>query len=245
LCCVIKLKLEMKQKVLYFNNKKDTNKSLILWGTNLHSTVGEKLTQNELNIVKLPYFIKSVIIGILLSDGYIIFSTRSKNGRLGLTQSLFNSAYLYFVFNILAHYCPRYPIFKERFIFGKSLLSLEIVTRSMPCITELYSNFYMNKIKVIKPFIYNDLTPIALAHWIMGDGIFNGTTLLLCTDSYSIKEVVLLINVLVIKYDIHCTIRYYNQHYPRIYILKKCLPKIRKIVLPYMHSSMRYKLGIK
>jgi hypothetical protein len=79
----------------------------------------------------------------------------------------------------------------------------------------------------------------------MGDGIFNGTTLLLCTDSYSIKEVVLLINVLVIKYDIYCTIHYYNKHYPRIYILKKCLPKIRQIVLPYMHSSMRYKLGIK
>src|SRR5271154_1862252 len=79
----------------------------------------------------------------------------------------------------------------------------------------------------------------------MGDGTFNGITLLLCTDFYSIKEVVLLINVLVIKYDIHCTIRYYNQCYPRIYILKKSLPKIRKIVLPHMHSSMLYKLGIK
>ena len=94
----------------------------------------------------------------------------------------------------------------------------------------------MNKVKVIKPFIYNDLTPIALAHWIMGDGIFNGTTLLLCTDSYSIKEVVLLINVLVIKYDIHCTIRYYNQHYPRIYILKKCLPKIRITIYAFINA---------
>lgn len=102
MCCVTKFKLEMKP-----------NKSLILWGTNLHSTVGEKLTQNELNIMKLPYFIKSVIIGILLSDGYIIFSTRSKNGRLGLTQSLFNSVYLYFVFNILAHYCPVIPFLKK------------------------------------------------------------------------------------------------------------------------------------
>jgi len=226
----------IKEKELYLNDKKDTNKSLMLWGTNLHSTVGEKLTRNELNIVRLPYFIKSVIIGVSLSHGYIIFSTRSKNGRLGLIQSLYNSAYLYFVFNILAHYCPRYPIFKERFIFGKSLLSLEIITRSMPCITELYSNFYVNKIKVIKPSVYNDLTPIALAHLIMGDGTFNGTTLLLCTDSYSIKEVVLLINVLVIKYDIHCTIRYYNQHYPRIYILKKCLPKIRITIYAFINA---------
>ena len=89
------------------------------------------------------------------------------------------------------------------------------------------------------------IPPVALAHWIMGDGTFNGITLLLCTDYYSIKEVVLLINVLVIKYNIYCTIRYYNQRYPRIYILKKCLPKVRQIVLSYMHSSMLYKLGIK
>jgi LAGLIDADG DNA endonuclease family len=159
------------------NNKSACSKDLVIWGTNLYSTVRIKLSQNELNIVKLSYFIKSVIIGILLSDGYIIFSTRSKNGRLGLTQSLSNSAYLYFAFNILAHYCPRYPIFTERFRFGKPLYSLEIVTRSMSCITELHTKFYVNKIKIIKPSIYNDLTPIALAHWIMGDGTFNGITL--------------------------------------------------------------------
>lgn len=155
---------------------------------------------------------------LLLSDGYIVFSTRSKNGRLGLTQSLSHSGYLYFVFNTLSHYCPRYPIFTERFSFGRSTFKLEIITRSMPCIIELYNNFYVNKIKVIKPSIYNDITPILLAHWILGDDTYNGITLLLCTDCYSIKEIVLLINVLIIKYDIHCTIRYYNNIYPRIYI---------------------------
>ena len=78
----------------------------------------------------------------------------------------------------------------------------------------------------------------------MGDGTFNGISLLLCTDSYTIKEIVLLINVLLIKYDIHCSIRYYKSVYPRIYILKKHLPKLRSIVQPFMHSSMLYKLGI-
>jgi len=59
------------KEALYLNNNK--NKCLILWGTNLQSTVGIKFTQNELNIIKLPYYIKSVMIGILLSDGYIFF----------------------------------------------------------------------------------------------------------------------------------------------------------------------------
>ena len=52
---------------------------------------------------------------------------------------------------------------------------MEIHTRSMLCITELYSLFYKNK--TIKFSVYNELTSIALAHWIIGDG----------TDSYSIK----------------------------------------------------------
>ena len=64
----------------------------------------------------------------------------------------------------LAHYCPRYPIFNERFRFGKIILNLEILTRSMLCITELHNKFYLNKVKVIKPSIYNDLTPVELAH---------------------------------------------------------------------------------
>ncbi len=40
----------------------------------------------------------------------------------------------------------------------------------MPCIIELYFNYYINKNKIIKSAIYNDLTPVGLAHWIMGDG---------------------------------------------------------------------------
>lgn len=61
------------------------NKSLVIWGDYLYSTVKEKFSISELNMVKLPNYIKSIIIGILLSDGYITFSSRSKNGCLSLT----------------------------------------------------------------------------------------------------------------------------------------------------------------
>jgi hypothetical protein len=77
------------------------------------------MTRNELNMLKLPYFIKSVILGLLLSDGYIIFAAKSKNGSLGLTQSLAHSNYIYFLFNILSHYCSRYPVFSKRSRYGK------------------------------------------------------------------------------------------------------------------------------
>ena len=67
--------------------------------------------------------------------------------------------------------------------------------------------------------MYNELTSIALAHWIIGDGTFKGILLLFCTDSYSIKDVVMLINILIIKYGIHCTIRY--ESFPRICVYKR------------------------
>ena len=75
-------------------------------------------------------------------------------------------------------------MFIERHRYGKSIFSLEIHTRSMSCIIELCSFIY------IKFSMYNELTPIALAYWIMGDGTFKGITLLFCTDSYSIKDIV-------------------------------------------------------
>jgi hypothetical protein len=53
----------------------------------------------------------------------------------------------------------------------------------------------------------------------------------------------LLINILIIKYDIRCTIRYYS--FPIIYVYKRYMPKLRFIVEPFMHISMMYKLGKK
>jgi len=43
------------------------------------------------------------MVGLLLSDGYISYSARSKNGYLTLSHLY----YVYFVYNILSHYCTR------------------------------------------------------------------------------------------------------------------------------------------
>ena len=78
--------------------------------------------------------------------------------------------------------------------------------------------FYVNGVKVIPDNIYELLTPIALAHFIMGDGTRMGNGLILCTHNYSIQDVVRLMNfVLMIKYRLICTLRM-NKGKPTIYI---------------------------
>jgi hypothetical protein len=46
-------------------------------------------------MVKLPLHIQSIMVGLILSDAWIIFdSTRSKNALLGFKQSVSHSSYL-------------------------------------------------------------------------------------------------------------------------------------------------------
>ena len=146
------------------NNFLINEKSLVIWGSNLGSTAGTRYTKYVLSIINLPNNIKSIMVGIILSDGHIAFNSKGKNAYLILNQSLAKSAYIYFVFSFLSHYCQSYPKLSVSYRLGRPSYILRIATRSMPCITELYNNYYLNKIKIIKPLIYFDLTPIALAH---------------------------------------------------------------------------------
>jgi CRISPR/Cas system CSM-associated protein Csm4 (group 5 of RAMP superfamily) len=55
----------------YFN-KPEIEYKLVIWGINLTSTVGYgRFTKQIRNMITLPYFQQSILIGILLSDGYL------------------------------------------------------------------------------------------------------------------------------------------------------------------------------
>lgn len=108
----------------------------------------------------------------------------------------------------------------------------------------MYSLFYVNGVKVIPENIYDLLTPVALAHWIQGDGTAKYPGLIICTDSYKVEDVAKLINVLKIRYNIDCIFKFHTPTQPRIYIRAKSIGILRKLVMPYMHNSMLYKLGL-
>jgi hypothetical protein len=148
---------------------------------------------------------------------------------------------LFFLF--LSHYCSSYPTLRIRTRGGKGkYISWDLFTRSMPCISELYPLFYVNNVKVIPEDIYNLLTPVALAHLIMGDGSAQRYSLKICTDSYTLSDIIRLMNVLIIRYELDCTLRFHTPTQPRIHIKQNSMPKLRRIVRPYMCQSMMYKL---
>ena len=91
------------------------------------------------------------------------------------------------------------------------------------------------------------LTPIGLAHWIMGDGSKHNLGLHLSVYAFSKKDVNLLINTLEIKFHLKCSIHNLSTigHKPRIYIYiwKESMPLLKDLVKLYIIPEMKYKIN--
>jgi hypothetical protein len=172
-------------------------------------------------------------------------SPRSVNSRFGFTQAEYKRDYFISVLNSLSSISTgkyrEYSYFDKR--TNNTYKSLNFWSKALPILNELYTLFYSGKVKKV-PSDLSLLTPIALAHWVMQDGL-HGTSkgLYLCTDGFTYEDVQRLTNYLMDRYNIKCSIHKAGKTY-RIYILVKSVEQVKKIILPYMHSSMVYKLGI-
>ena len=118
----------------------------------------------------VTYFPACVTVGLLLSDGSLT-QTRN-NASLVFEQGIVNSQYFWHVFSLLSHYCTSLPSPTLRLKGGRGVYSgLRFRTHSYPVFTAcLRSEWYNQGIKGIPESIFDDLTPVALAHWAKGDG---------------------------------------------------------------------------
>lgn len=74
----------------------------------------------------------------------------------------------------------------------------------------------------------------------MGDGTYN-SGVRIQTESFTVQEVVFIMNVLMIKFNLECNL-HTQRGYPILYINSKSIKKNLHNLLPYMHSSMVYKI---
>ncbi|RUP48315.1 hypothetical protein BC936DRAFT_144719 [Jimgerdemannia flammicorona] len=115
------------------------NTSLVPFGSNPSSNVGKPMFSRLVaSMVILTPFVFGVVIGLLLSDGYLQFlnSRTAVNVALGISQSLAHFKYLWFVFTILAPYCISYPKFRSRTQASGTFYALDLRTRSYPALRQ-------------------------------------------------------------------------------------------------------------
>ncbi|GMM32650.1 intron-encoded DNA endonuclease aI5 alpha (mitochondrion) [Martiniozyma asiatica (nom. inval.)] len=87
--------------------------------------------------------------------------------------------------------------------------SMEFMTRSLPCFTMLRNKFYSGRVKMVPLDMYDYINYESMAHMMMGDGsLKKGGGTMLNLQSFTVKELVTLINVFKMKFDLDCTLHY-------------------------------------
>lgn len=138
--------------------------------------------------------ILDIITGELLGDGHINYDPEHAphiHGRLQFTFSAKNLPYLnYLKFVALAPICRNseptpWPNFEKtnikptQYWFG---------SKQLPFLSKLHLLWYINvkgkRKKILPKNIEEMLTPISIAHWIMGDGYFEYNKTIICTDNF-------------------------------------------------------------
>lgn len=190
-------------------------------------------------------------VGILLGDGAML--SGSKGASFQLAQGTVHTLYLLFVFGLFFDLCANFPqlysLWDPRYLHYNYMW--KFTTVSLPCFNPLYHLFYDEQgNRRIHHLLGAYLTAVGLAHWIMCDGekILRGGVFL-NTFSFTMEEVDFLISVIRTNFDLDChriIKRSNGKIYWRIYISgkKENLNKLINLVLPYMHSTMYYKLGL-
>jgi len=191
----------------------------------------------------MSYYHRSIFVGIMLGDASIRkIKLLNNNPRIIFKQSFINFPYFWYVFMELYPYCASLPKLVITKIGLKKYYLMVLATRNYFFLNELYDIFIINGKKCVPDEIYHEWTPVALAHWIMCDGSWTHSGLTLCTDSFTLKDVVILMNVLLIKYNISSNL-HKAAGLPRIYIGSKEISKLRIIVNECIISFFSYKLG--
>ena len=202
-------------------------------------TISEKILLN------LTPRVKSILTGLILSDAWL--QKRGEwNPRIGFKQSINNFPYLWYIYNELGYLCSGLPMLAKTVTRGKIFYSVFLQTRQLACLNEIFNLFYLTingqVIKTVKQELFFYMDYMVLAHWIMGDGSKRAKGIVLCTDNFSLQEVVLLVNILILKFDINPTIQREKNKF-RIYINGKSLMKIKPFILPYFVDHFLYKIN--
>jgi len=85
------------------------------------------ITRQIAKMYKFNNYQYSVVIGLLLSDAWIIYNKRSVNPRIGFKQSFAKFEYLFSVFTILSPFCNSVPALVTNIRNNKKKYSLKFL----------------------------------------------------------------------------------------------------------------------
>lgn len=204
----------------------------------------------------LPLSIKQALVGQLLGDASASKSSETANTRLTWSFGSAFLAYAEYLHDLFSLYSNTGVYSVKVLSKGVTITNYRFKTVSLALFNELFSLFYVldtktnRYIKVVPECIQELMSPITLAHLIMGDGNYQADRSLvrIYTNSFTYDDCVrLAVAISSMGIDAQVKLDRVSKSGVNQYILTigtSQLEKLRILVLPHMHSSMLYRIGI-
>ena len=189
----------------------------------------------------------SIIFGSLLGNGHGEKRLLGIGTRFNFYQEAAHVNYLMFLYQWFSElgYCKsKLPVITTKLSNkGKIKKVAKFSTWTYTSFNWIYELWYDNQIKHVPKCIDQYLTPLALAIWIMDDGVKIGKNLKFYNNSFSYNDCLLIIKALNNNFYIKASIQSAgNQDQYLIYIWKESMTNLINIVSPYIIPEMKYKL---
>ena len=219
-----------------------------------------------LPLIPLPSKLNEALIGELLGDGHLRFNKKGIDGKpkpntnAQLAMTLKSKEYVDYlwqeVYKTICNNTPPHAWPNPK--TGKPVSQYHFASKALASLSQIHNQWYVwsntlkKFIKIVPLNIGELLTPIGLAHWIMGDGYWDNyaKTVVICTDNFTLSEVELLITVLKSKFNLTATVQRRIKSNKdicwriRFSGKKDNIDLLRVLVKPHFIPSMFYKLNI-
>ena len=199
----------------------------------------------------LPTDITQALIGQLLGYAFAYRSSPTSNTRIEWSFGALRGEYAQFLADIFNLYCNTGVIVKATGAAG-----FRLKTVSLALFNPLFDMFYVlddatgKYTKLVPVMIDQLMTPVVLAHLIMGDGNFLAweKTVRIYTNAFTYEDCVRLAAAIT-KMGIKTTVRKdrTGSKGEQQYILAINRPELENLqtmVSPHMHKSMLYRVGL-
>ncbi|MEK6938111.1 MAG: hypothetical protein AABX04_03630 [Nanoarchaeota archaeon] len=183
-----------------------------------------------------------VLMGTVLGDGNL--RKRGSNALFRVEHSEKQKEYLYWKYDLLKEFTLSEP--KRDLRKNRKDATYSFTTFAHPVFNYYYNLFYTHNRKEVSTKVLEQLTPLSLAVWTCDDGSYCKSIkdLILCTNSFSLKEHQLMQRYFKRKWGLNCSVRFRDGKYYYLSFYKKDTSKLGVMIEKFIPlEKMKYKIG--
>jgi hypothetical protein len=182
---------------------------------------------------------RAVLTGTLLGDGCL--AKHGYHHRLFVKHKLAHEALAVFKRETFREFVSMELHRFDQRLRGRRYPCVQFVTRTHPVFSEWHSHFYGEGRKAVPADIDRDLSPLALAVWLMDDGAADYAGITFQTHSFGHEGTSRLATALRERYGLRTGVRR-NRGSWIVYVYASSVPELQRLVEPHVLPDLSYKL---